>query len=376
VPDGSHTTGRVLHVTMAGERGGAEAVVESLVRAAMSGDGRYDPVVVAPERSRLDAHWRARGWQVVTVPPVPRFRQVKAARRVVHALADVVRAVAPDVVHTHGIAGQVYGGRAAARGHVPVVWHLHDCFDASWSSNGVLHRLARAATAHQVVAVSRCVAGSWRGRIADARLQVIHNGVEVVPVEPVPRVSGPLVVWCGRLQQWKGTHVFLDVAARIARQRPDVSFAIVGGSPFGLEPAYPEALRRQAAAGGLTDRLTWVGQVDDARPWLAAADVVVHTSVSPEPFGLVVAEAMAQGTPVVAFCQGGPAEIIEDQTSGLLVPPADTEAMATAVLALVVDTPRCEVMGMAGRTRIREYFSIAGMVRQVESAYDRARYVV
>jgi len=373
VPDHASAHDRVLHITLAAERGGAEAVVESLVQAAASGDGRYQPMVVAPHGSTLDAQWRARGWHVVNVPPVPRFRHVGAARRLMHALADTLRTAAVDVVHTHGIAGQVYGARAAARMRVPVVWHLHDCFDGSWSSNGVLHRLASAATAHQAIAVSHCVADSWRGRIASARLHVVHNGVDATRVEPVSRPAGPLVVWCGRLQRWKGTHVFLDVAARVARHHPDAAFVVVGGSLFGLDPAYPAALRVQAGALGLGDRLTWVGQVNDARPWLAAADVVVHTAVAPEPFGLVVAEALAQGTPVVAFRLGGVAEIVDDQATGILVPPGDAAAMADAVSVLLGDSARRRVLGEAGQGRMRASFSVGGMVHQVESAYDRAR---
>ncbi len=377
MPETTRGRGRVLHITLAAERGGAEAVVESLVHAAVSGGGRYQPVVVAPRGSPLDAMWRAHGWAVVTVPPVPRFRHVGAARRLIDALTDVMRTVAPDVVHTHGIAGQLYGARAAARQHVPVVWHLHDCFDPTWSANGVLHRLASAVEAQQALAVSHGVAHSWRGRLAHDRVHVVHNGVVSTPVEPVSRVGGPLVVWCGRLQRWKGTHVFLDVAARIAQRHHDASFAIVGGSLFGLEPEYPAALRRQAETLGLTKSLTWVGQVDDARPWLAAADLVVHTSVDPEPFGLVVAEALAQGTPVVAFRQGGVAEIVEDrvedQAVGVLLPPGDVAAMADAVSMLLSDPVRREVMGTAGQARIRAAFSVGGMVQQVESAYDRAR---
>ncbi len=362
----------VLHVALAGARGGAEAVVETIVRGATASHARYHHVIAAPTGSALLEDWREQGLTVLDVPPLPRFRDLAGARRLLDGLGDVIRSSGAAVVHTHAIAGQLYGGRAAAQADRPVVWHLHDRQETALTFDGVLHRLAARARVDVAIAVSAAVAESWRGRIPADRLDVIHNGVVSDPVAPAPRPAGPFVVWCGRLQQWKGTHVFLDVAAAVRRMVPDVRFAVVGGTVFGLEAGFPHALHRQAESLGVSDVIEWVGHVTDARPWLAAADVVVHTSIQPEPFGLVIAEAMMQSRPVVAFRRGGPAEIIEDGRTGRLVPPDDVAAMAAAVSDLLTSSSR-ERFGAAGRTRAMAVFSVDEMVRRVESAYDRAR---
>ncbi|MCC7186316.1 MAG: glycosyltransferase family 4 protein [Acidobacteria bacterium] len=367
---------RVLHVALAGARGGAEMVAEHILLAAQAREGAYHHHVAAPSGSALIHEWRARGIAVTEVPPLPRFRDLAGARRLTAGLTGVVRASKACVVHTHGIAGQIYGGRAAAAAGRPVVWHIHDRQETRFTMDGVLHRLAARARTDVAIAVSHMVADSWRGRVAAGRLEVVHNGVlsEVVPPALRPSgTSGPLVVWCGRLQHWKGTHVFLDVAAAVRRVTPDARFVVVGGTLFGLEPEYPVRLRQQAHTLGLTDVIEWVGHVDDARPWLAAADVVVHSAVQPEPFGLVIAEAMMQSCPVVAFGRGGPAEIVEDGQTGCLVPPDDVAAMADAVAALLAAPERRRMMGQAGRVRAMALFSVPEMVRRVESAYDRAR---
>ncbi len=365
---------RVLHVALADARGGAEAVVETILRwAQRSQSSRYQHIVAVPARSALTGHWRRYGLTVREVPPLPRFRDLVGARRLVDGLAAAVRESHAAVVHTHAIAGQLYGGRAAAQVGRPVTWHIHDRRETRFTLDGVLHRLASRSRVDVAIAVSAAVADSWRGRVPTDRLEVIHNGVASDPVAPAPRPAGPFVVWCGRLQQWKGTHVFLDVAAAVRRMVPDVRFAVVGGTVFGLEAGYPDALHRQAESLGVSDVVEWVGHVDDARPWLAAADVVVHTSIQPEPFGLVIAEAMMQSRPVVAFRRGGPAEIIEDGRTGRLVPPDDVAAMAAAVADLLLATTRREQCGQAGRTRAIASFGVAEMVRRVESAYDRAR---
>ena len=364
----------VLHVALAGARGGAEVVAETILLSAQRpGHSRYEHVVAVPAGSALGDPWRRQGLTVHEVPPLPRFRDLAGASRLVDGLADTIRSSRASVVHTHAIAGQLYGGRAAAQVGRPVVWHLHDRQETRLTLDGVLHRLAARARVDVAVAVSQAVADSWRGRVPADHLTVIHNGVSDEVVAPAPRPAAPFVVWCGRLQQWKGTHVFLDVAAAVRRQVPEARFAVVGATVFGLEPTYPDALRRQAAALGLGDAVEWVGHVADARPWLAAADVVAHTSTQPEPFGLVIAEAMMQSRPVVAFRQGGPAEIIDDRATGRLLPPGDVPAMAAAIADLLQAPTDRERWGHAGRARALALFNVSEMVRRVESAYDRAR---
>lgn len=364
----------VLHIVLATARGGTEAIVETVATAVVAGTApRYRHVVAVPRGTALSVRWRAMGMAVIEVPTLPRFRDWRGARSLVRALQAAITDSGASIVHTHGIAGQIHGGRAAVRAVRPVVWHVHDCFEARWTADGVLHRRAAAVRADVILAVSETVATSWRTRVPSDRVVVVHNGVDLTPVAPIEHPPAPFVVWCGRLQRWKGTHLFLDVAARVRQVCPAARFAVVGGTLFGLEPGYAEELRHQADHLGLGDAITWAGQVDDARAWLAAADVVVHTSMSPEPFGLVVAEAMAQSRPVVAFAQGGPREQIVHDVTGALVPPGDVAAMAAAIVQVLENPTQARVWGAAGRQRVVDQFSSAAMVERIESAYDRAQ---
>ena len=143
----------------------------------------------------------------------------------------------------------------------------------------------------------------------------------------------------------------------------------VGGTLFGLEPAFAGVLR--ASAADLGEACTFVGHVDDARPWLRAATVVVHSSLRPEPFGLVMAEAMMQERPVVAFRQGGAAEIVLDGVSGRLVTPGDARALGDAVVTVLNDPARASAMGRAGRERALRYFDADVMTASVAAVYDQ-----
>jgi glycosyltransferase involved in cell wall biosynthesis len=354
------------------DRGGAEAVVEALLGG--TDRLRYIPAVAVPRGSALVAPWRAAGWTVHETRTVPRLRDVQAGFDMVGTLEALIRSEHITIVHTHGTAGQIYGGRAAARAGCPVVWHTHDTFHTAWTWEGLLHRMAAAQRHDVVVAISNTVATTLRGHVPASQVDVIPNGVCSDQVPPVTRRSvGPLVVWCGRLQQWKGAHVFLDMAARVARTHPSARFAVVGGTLFGMEPDYAPSLRSRAVQLQIADQVEWVGQVADARSWIAAADVYVHCSLAPEPFGLVVAEAMMQSRPVVAFRHGGPAEMVVNDETGTLVPPGDVTALGQAVSALLSDPDRAAWLGRAGRTRAVGSYTSAAMVARVESAYDRVR---
>jgi glycosyltransferase involved in cell wall biosynthesis len=140
----------------------------------------------------------------------------------------------------------------------------------------------------------------------------------------------------GRLEPWKGQEIFLRAAARLAKARADLRFMVVGGAILGWEGSYPDNLRGMAADLGVADRVHFAGHQADVYPWYDALDVVVHASFD-EPFGLVLVEAMALGKPLVATNVGGPPEIVEDGTSGLLVPPGDPEQLARAVERILAD---------------------------------------
>ena len=162
----------------------------------------------------------------------------------------------------------------------------------------------------------------------------------------------PLVVCSGRLAWEKGFGTAIDAAALLLPRYPDLRMIIAGRGPLEAE------LASQVAMLGLGGTVRFAGFLpeDRLRSLVAAADCVVVPSRY-EPFGLVAVEASALGTPVVASDIGGLGEIIVDGLTGHLVPPADADALAEAVSA-VLDAPTAsEVMAAAARRRVAEEFS-------------------
>jgi glycosyltransferase involved in cell wall biosynthesis len=163
----------------------------------------------------------------------------------------------------------------------------------------------------------------------------------------------PLVGIVGRLQRWKGMHVFLAAMATLLRSDPAIQSVIVGG-PHDLEPGYDDFLQNEARRLGVEGRVRFAGAQSQVQEWMQAMDVVVHAS-DREPFGIVVVEAMALGKAVVASVPGGPEEIIRNEQDGLLVSSGDPEALAGAVLRFLKDGKLAQRCGDAARVRAGEF---------------------
>jgi glycosyltransferase involved in cell wall biosynthesis len=154
----------------------------------------------------------------------------------------------------------------------------------------------------------------------------------------------------GRLNAWKGQEVLIEAVAELRRRGLDAKLRLVG-DVFGGQRHFWNALATQIARLGLAEHVTMLGFRTDVGELMTSADVVVVPSQRPEPFGMVVVEAMALGRCVVATAAGGPSEIIEDGVSGLLVPSGSATAIADAVGRLAADPVLAREVAAAARRR-------------------------
>jgi glycosyltransferase involved in cell wall biosynthesis len=170
----------------------------------------------------------------------------------------------------------------------------------------------------------------------------------------------------GRLTQWKGQDLFLRA---FARAFPDSSerAVVVGGALFGeAEDAYAQELRRLALALGIDRRVEFRGHRQDVWDELSRLDVLVHASITPEPFGQVILEGMAAGVPVIAAGAGGPVEILQDDVTGVLYRPADERALADSMVRMT-DAALRERLVSAARGSLGPYSPpvVAGQLQEL-----------
>jgi glycosyltransferase involved in cell wall biosynthesis len=172
------------------------------------------------------------------------------------------------------------------------------------------------------------------------------------------------VLYAGRLGVDTGTAVILDAWREIEQRFPTEPWTlIVAGDEIG-NGAHRARGERELL------RARFVGKVADVRPLLRAADLLVRPSLT-EGMSNVVLEAMASGLPVVATRTGGLKEQIDEEVTGILVPPGDSHALADALVRLLCDQPCRVSMGAAGRARVEKMYHLDSVVDAYEDLYDR-----
>ena len=178
-----------------------------------------------------------------------------------------------------------------------------------------------------------------------------------------------LLAMVGNLRPWKGQHVAIEALALLPdAQRAALQLLLIGASGA-ADADYERELLDRVERAGLHDQVRFLGHRSDAPDLIAAADVVLHASTEPEPFGLVLVEGMALGRPVIASSIGGPAEILDPETA-LTFSPERPQDLARHISDLLSRPDRRRALGEAGQARARK-FEIGATVRATTRIYDQ-----
>jgi glycosyltransferase involved in cell wall biosynthesis len=286
----------------------------------------------------------------------------------------------PDIVHTNGLKMHLLGARCRPPA-AKLVWHLHD-YPRSRPLTAALLR-AQSDRCADVIANSESVAADTRMLLGPrVPVQTVHNSVDLDRFSPKgprldldalaklpPLAHGALRVGLlGTFARWKGHDVFLRALAQI--RAAGVRGYIIG------EPIYETAasqfsmreLQELSVAYGLAGSVGFTGRIHDAPGALRALDVVVHASTEPEPFGLVIAEAMACGRPIIVSRAGGAAEIA--QAGALFHRPGDAADLAARLSDLIADPAQRQALGVAGRDAALRLFSRGRLATSLVTIYE------
>jgi glycosyltransferase involved in cell wall biosynthesis len=288
-----------------------------------------------------------------------------------------------DVIHVHwplpqGLLGLV--GRRAGGPHLVSTFYGADLalLNRFGWLRPLLQRIVAASTA--VIAISSYTARELEAQ-AGIRPLVIPYGIDMTPVAGPPSLPGPpgsqqMVLSVGRLIERKGYPVLIQALAQIAARRDDVHLNIVGE---GQERTRLEALIEEL---GLAGRVTLLGRVSDeelARQYatcsLFVLPAIVDRGGDTEGLGMVLLEALRYSKPVLASQVGGIPDIVEDEVSGLLVPPGDPEALAVAIERLLDDPALAHRLAERGYAVNRERFAWEQVVDAYLEVYRRCRRV-
>jgi glycosyltransferase involved in cell wall biosynthesis len=300
--------------------------------------------------------------------------------RALVGLARLIREWQPDVVHVHsqeaGLVARPLARLAGARR----VFYTPQTIDIRRTRWAWLYRLCERVLArftHRILSVNEADRQRLVGwGIPPDKVVTIPNGIDLAgfgesgSVEHLHLTSDldperPLILQVGRLSTQKDPLSFVEGAALVLNEHPDVQFALAGEGPLkGMVAARIQELE-------LEQHMVLLGWRERASHLMLAADIVTLTSRwEGAPYALL--EAMAYSRPVVATAVNGCPEIVADGRTGFLVPPGQPAAWARAVGGLLDDPPLAEAMGREGRQRVEARFSSTEMIDRIEALYKKA----
>jgi glycosyltransferase involved in cell wall biosynthesis len=279
-----------------------------------------------------------------------------------------------DLVYTNTLTC-IEGAIAALRTRKPHVWHIHECILSNFDLMPLLpYRLLCAAVGFLSQSIIFCSRTAVRDYPAlSGKASIVYNGLSVSPLQDrraarskAERELGieagtKIVAVVGALAPHKDHLTFLAAAERVERRVDKAFFLIVGAG----SERYTQTIRRRIADLRLDSQVRLLGWRNDIQDLLAAIDVLVISSRK-ESFGLTAIEALAMETPVIATKCGGPAEVMKDGVTGLLVPVKDPLAMADAIESLLLDPNLARRLGENGRNHVSEHFGADRYVHSIQ----------
>jgi glycosyltransferase involved in cell wall biosynthesis len=311
------------------EPGGAETTLMRLLPRLRDRGWEVTLTTPAGGSLRRTAEGDQLGWRAL---PVGGLGARRGARAVTSWPAARRLADEADVIYLNGtVCGRLLPALPAGRARR--ILHVHD----------IVERVPRFWRRADVVLAA---SGAVAERLGGLHAVVVYGPVDPDPPAadaPWPRTGGPVVGFVGRIEPRKGALDLVRAAPAIRSGAPGARVVVIGDDPYGTDPGYVRAV----VGSPEIEHHPWT---DNAPGLMRHLDVLVLPSHQ-EPFGTVLAEAMAVGTPVVATRVGGLAEVVRDGVTGRLVAPGRPDELAVAVLEVLADRARMGAAAAADAVR-------------------------
>jgi len=310
---------------------------------------------------------------------IPFSKRIKG--KIVNEIASLLEKEKIDILHTHGGVAGFYGRRAAHKSRTPVIIHtLHGIHYLHYR-----HLFLKKAFIHLERIFSRVtdalilVSDADRKKALafklapESKMYVIKNGIDFAEdkegrsLENKKREFGfkfshPIVGTVARLHRQKGLIYFIKAAKKIHQALPKIKIFIVGGGPLRRK------LERAARRTGVRSSLVFLGERRDAAEWLSLFDIFVLPSLW-EGLPYVLIEASALGKPIVATDVDGVKEIIEDEKTGILIPPRNPERLAETIIRLLREKDYALKLGERAKKTIPPKYTLKKMVEETQNLY-------
>lgn len=391
---------RIVYLNSCGKLGGSETSLREVLASIRAAEPDWELWLVLGEDGPLADIARGLGVEVV-VKPFPAslgrlgdsggvqagwnlLRSSVATAGYVRDLAGLLGRIKPDIIHTNALKMHLLGAWARPRG-TPLIWHIHDYVSARPLMSRFLRLSSGACTL--AIANSKSVASDIQGLFPGLRVVPVYNAIDLRRFAPTgktldldaaaglaPAPSGTVRVGLvATFARWKGHKIFLEAFSRLDSKMPVRGYIIgapiyqTAGSQWSREEL--EQARDQL---GLAGKVGFTGFLNESDAAMRSLDVVIHASTQPEPFGMVIIEAMACGKAVIASQSGGSSELFEDGENALGHASGDAAALANQIRRLAEDAALRKRLGVQARATAERLYDNRRLSTELRAAYELA----
>lgn len=267
------------------------------------------------------------------------------------------------------------GGISAKLCKVKSIWHIREIIKSKYE-RFIVSRIVNTFSDY-IIANSKATAEAISKN--KDKVKVIYNAIDIekdINLEYIDEAYNEVaatvvrsnnkikVGMAGRINRWKGQKLFVDMAKLVSQDNDNVEF-LIAGNVYKGEDYILDDLKEYILESGVKDKIGLLGQVDNMNSFYKNIDIFILPSIQPEPFGLVVIEAMNNKLPVVATNHGGPVEIIDNNIDGFLVDYKDAKEMAQVVNKLIKDKELRSYIAANAERKVKEKFNVSRYVDEI-----------
>lgn len=294
--------------------------------------------------------------------------------RSIKFINNLIKEKSIDIVYTNTSVIFV-GGISAKICKVKSVWHIREIIKSKYE-RFIVSKIVNIFSDY-IIANSKATAEAISKN--KDKVKVVYNAIDIEKnsgledIDEVYKEVAATIVksnnkikigMAGRINRWKGQKLFVDMAKLVSEENDNVEF-LIAGDVYKGEDYILDDLKGYILESGVKDKIGLLGQVDNMSNFYKKLDIFVLPSIQPEPFGLVVIEAMNNKLPVVATNHGGPVEIIDNNIDGFLVDYKDAREMAQVVNKLVKDKELRNYIATNAEKKVKEKFNVSRYVDEI-----------
>jgi len=353
------------HASMLG--GGEYSFLELLVHL----PSQWTPIAAVPDEGELETLLMEKNIEThkCPLPPIRPWNLIKISAGLL-ACIRLCRKRRVGLIYANGSRAAFYGEIAGSLLKIPVIWHCRIA-DPDPYLDFLLAKLSAL-----IVVNSRATANRFQSSFK-AKIRVVYNGLDIewlqnetVRKPEMSQDSWKVILAVARVSRWKRHDLALSAFEQVAKSDPFTHLVCIGAADQ-FELKWWDYLQERSRFSEFSERIHWIGQVDDVRPWYKAAELLVLPSEN-EPFGRVLVEAMASGVPVIATRSGGAPEVVRHNKDGILVTPGSVRELAGAMQKVLRDDRLRTHLSIAGQERSKA-FSLEAHVAQMVQVFEEAR---